>query len=199
MIAGQARKVGKTSLMTALLRATRWLDWTAVKISTHEGSSLHEGGGAAGSQEVIDRRFALAEEMHASPFTDTGRYLCAGARRAFWLRAQPDGLRDGVAALLNVISTEHNVMIESASVMDVLKPTVSILVLDRRRRAVKPHFRRALTRADAVVENVPSGRRPDRFPPLPSLVQRFVVTRRDWYDKDLGRFVVQKLRRTRDS
>jgi len=185
--------------MTALLRATRWLDWTAVKISRHEGGGLHDGVGEAEGQDVGDRRFALVEEEHASPFTDTERYLSAGARRAFLLRVRPDGLKGGVAALLNIISSEDNVMIESASVMDVLKPTLSILVLDRRRREMKPLFRRALTQANAVVEIVPAGAKLSRLPPLPSLARQFVVTRRNWYDKHLGQFVVQQLRCTRNS
>ena len=198
VVAGQARKVGKTSVMTALIRATRRLNWVAVKISTHEGPAP-QGIRPNGIHGAGDTRFELTEAKEASPFTDTGRYLAAGARRAFWLRARPDGLKDGVAALLAAIGNDPNVMIESGSVLSILKPEVTILVVDRKRREVKPSFRRALTGADAVVHVASVGSKPAGSPPFPSSARRFVVARHNWYDTELGQFVLHRFRRTQDA
>lgn len=200
VIAGQARKVGKTSVMTGLIRATRQLNWTAVKISTHQGSALHAGG-TVGSQGKRDLPFTLAEEKKPSPFTDTGRYLAAGARRAFWLQVKSDCLDEAIAALIDALGNKENILIESGSVLSVLKPEVAILVLNRSRREVKPNFRRALARADAVVEISSARTGTASLPRLPSgmrqfssAVRRFTVTRKDYFSSGLCRFVRRKLR-----
>lgn len=197
VIAGQARKVGKTSVTTALIRATRRLSWVAVKISTHEGGTLR-GGEPAGGHDKGAPTFVLTEETEASPCTDTGRYLAAGARRAFWLRARPEGLKAGVAALLSSIPNEKNVMIESGSVLSILKPEATILVVDRKRREVKPSFRRALARADAVVEVVPATAGPIYHPRPAFGVRWFAVTRRKWSNQDLSKLVLQRIRHMED-
>lgn len=197
VIAGQARKVGKTSVMAGLIRATRQLNWSAVKISTHQGSALHAGG-AVGSQDKRDLPFTLAEDKEASPFTDTGRYLAAGARRAFWLQVKSGCVDKAIAALIKALANEDNVLIESGSVLSVLRPEVAILVLDRARREVKPNFRRALARADAVVEISSTRTRAIRLPRLPSGIRQFVVTRKNCSNEALGKFVRLRLRRMRD-
>ncbi len=61
VVAGQARKVGKTKAMCALIDATRELGWTAVKISPHNHPATQGG--------------------------DTERYLDAGAVKAFLLQS----------------------------------------------------------------------------------------------------------------
>lgn len=197
VIAGQARKVGKTSVMAGLIRATRQLNWSAVKISTHQGSALHAGG-AVGSQGKRDLPITLAEDKEASPFTDTGRYLAAGARRAFWLQVKSGCVDKAIAALIKALANEDNVLIESGSVLSVLRPEVAILVLDRARREVKPNFRRALARADAVVEISSTRTRAIRLPRLPSGIRQFVVTRKNCSNEALGKFVRLRLRRMRD-
>jgi hypothetical protein len=194
VIGGQARKVGKTSVMAAVIRATRRLDWTAVKVSTHQGSTPHAGRSVE-CHGGLDLPYLLTEEKVASPLTDTGRYLAAGARRAFWLRVRSESLEEGVTALLGTITNEKNVMIESGSVLSVLRPRVAILVLDRARGEVKTSFRRALARADAVVEIASGKCRTVRLPRLPYGIHRFNVSRKNYSNAPLSRFILLRLKR----
>lgn len=198
VIGGLRRKVGKTSVMAGLIRGMRRLGWTAVKISTHEGEILH-GSDADGTHAGPHGSYTLTEESDGSTLTDTGRFLAAGARRAFWLRVKSERLEEGVAALLEALKDEDNVMIESGSAMNVLSVRLGIFVLDRSRRELKANARRALAKADAVVE-ISSGKRSAcRRLRFRSGVVNFTVTRRDYSNPKLVRFVLRRLQRLADA
>ena len=64
VVGGQARKVGKTRAMCDIIAATRELEWTAVKLTSHPHDAALSG-----------------------PLTDTQRYLDAGAATAVLARA----------------------------------------------------------------------------------------------------------------
>ena len=151
VVAGQSRKVGKTAVIAALIRALRPLNWTAVKISRHRGSIPH-------SKSVSTRRvaqksgFLLTEEVTASITCDTGRFLAAGAKRALWLRVRSENFADGFTALWQAVKHEKWIMIESNSILDYRTPTLCLLVLDNSQRAFKATARRLLPRADAIIQ-----------------------------------------------
>ena len=151
VVAGQARKVGKTAVLAALIRALRPLTWTAVKISQHRGYVPH-------SKSVSKRRvgqrpgFLLTEETTASNTCDTGRFLTAGAKRALWLRVRSENFADGFRALWRAVKNDRWIMIESNGILDNLAPTLCVLVLDSSQRAFKATARRLLPRADAVIQ-----------------------------------------------
>ena len=197
VVAGQARKVGKTSVVAGLIRGLRRLHWTAVKISTHRYGVPHSDDAASGGDG--NPNFILTEETTPSAFTDTGRFLAAGARRALWLRVKSDGWQGAVASLLESLAGDETVIIESGSIMNLVAPKVGILVLDRSRREMKANARRALARAAAVVEIRPAGRRPSRALHLPPRVRRFTVRRKDYSNPKLNRFVLLELRRLENS
>jgi molybdopterin-guanine dinucleotide biosynthesis protein len=181
VIAGQGRKVGKTAVAARLIRSLRRLNWVAVKISTHrqEIAHLEAEDTQAGSSGYI-----LTEETSPSSSTDTGRFLAAGARRAFWLRTSRGALPAAVTSLLSQVGNEEHVMVESNSILPLIAPQLVILVTNSKRRARKSSFQRALADADAVVEvGHPSARR------LPRTVRRF----RD-SNRAIDRFVLLRLR-----
>jgi hypothetical protein len=74
VVGGQARKVGKTTVMCRIISATKELGWTAVKLTSHRhgGSRAHQG--------------------------DTERYMEAGAARGALIHS-PDDL-PGAANLI---------------------------------------------------------------------------------------------------
>ncbi len=151
IVAGQGRKVGKTSVVTALIRRLRHLHWTAVKVSTHPSPAAH------GVES--HRGFILMEEHSASGTTDTGRFLAAGAQRAFWLRTTPELLREAIGSLLPALAQEGYVIIESSSAMELFEPRVGILVVGHSRRLHKPSTPRTIRRADALVKLLERGER----------------------------------------
>jgi len=193
-IAGQGRKVGKTSILCALIRGTRSRDWVAVKISTHEGTIPHAGN-KSGIEELDNPSFALQADTEASPFSDTGRYLAAGARRAYWIRTRTESLKSALESLMAQLPPHACVLIESASVVDVLSPDLVLAVSDARRRSSKPSFLRALKRSDAVLTvALPAGagmaRRPFSVSSRP-----FGVERHKWTSPALLDYLRVQLRR----
>lgn len=143
VIGGQARKVGKTSLVTALIRAFPQAGWTAVKISGH----------AHGTAAL-----ALVEENDRSGKTDTSRFLQAGAARAFWVQCPADRLAEIVPRLQELAMKEEAVIIESTSLLEFLVPAVALLVLDPGREDFKDSARAHRERADAFVTFEARGR-----------------------------------------
>jgi hypothetical protein len=192
VVGGQARKVGKTSVMVGLIRGLRSRGWAAVKISRH-GARLPHLVEAAGRRRAGRAGFILTEEHQASAATDTGRFLAAGAKRAFWLRTRTDRLGEAVRELLAALEGERNLMIESSSIVEHLTPTVCLFVVDCSRRQLKAGTRRWLARADAVIQ-VKAGKddpRPSLW--VPGDVPVFSVTQRSYDDPRLCQFVRQKL------
>lgn len=84
-IAGSGRGAGKTAVACALIAAMPELQWTAVKVSPHR-------------HQTSNLEAMLLEEGDRNSDKDTGRYLAAGAVRAFLLSAV-FGVEDGDALL----------------------------------------------------------------------------------------------------
>lgn len=115
-VAGHSRKIGKTSLVCAILSEFRERRWTAVKITPH-GHGLEEG-------------YRIEEEMVPGPYSDTSRFLVAGAARAFLLRAAPGYLTHAMEALRSVIAGVGPTVIESNRVAGQLVPDLCLLLVD---------------------------------------------------------------------
>ena len=150
VIGGHTRNIGKTSVMTGLIRSLSSLGWTAVKI-TQYGHGICSVDGQACGCEPKEHPFVLTEEQDARGPSDTSRFLAAGARRSLWLRARQGQLEDALPLLENAVSGEAWVMIESNSIIEFLKPVLYLVVLDSSARDFKPSARRFLDRADALV------------------------------------------------
>jgi hypothetical protein len=107
---------------------------------------------------------ALNWEAHADTGTDSARFLAAGARRSFWLRTKQGFLAEGLPQLrsaLASISIATNdetppVIVESNSLLQFLKPTLYLAVIDPSREDFKDSARAALDRADVLVFRSPA-------------------------------------------
>ena len=142
VIGGQARKVGKTSVVAGLIAALPEYHWTAVKISQH-------GHGSA--------EWEVTEEHDRSGESDTSRFLAAGAARALWVRAEAGHLADAVSELKRELSRAENAIVESNSVMKLLRPDVYLLVLDPGNADFKDSAREFIDFADAIILDERSG------------------------------------------
>ena len=141
VIGGQARKVGKTSVVAGLIAALPEYHWTAVKISQH-------GHGEA---------WGITEEQARSGETDTSRFLAAGAVRALWVRAEPGHLPDAVPELKRELSRAENAIVESTRVLKFLRPDIFLLVLDPGNADFKDSAREFIDFADAIILDERSG------------------------------------------
>ena len=138
VVGGHSRKIGKTSLMTRVIEAFPRHDWTAVKISRNR-----HGG---------DSRlpFLLDEECDPTAIGDAARYLRAGARRSYWLRAADDRLALAAPLVESMRASEANLIVESNRLLDCVSPDLFLVVLDPSTPDFKDSTRRNLGHADAL-------------------------------------------------
>jgi molybdopterin-guanine dinucleotide biosynthesis protein len=192
VVAGQSRKIGKTSVMAGLIRGLRSWGWTAVKISTHRGGVPHADG-AVHHGKAAEPRFILAEEERASAAGDTGRFLRAGAKRALWLRARTDSLGEAVPELVRALGKADFVMIESNSILSHVAPAVSLLVCGRSKRGFKNSSRKLLSRVDAIVCVAPRAATLSEETGERSGVRTFKVTPPGYSSAELCRFIRKRV------
>ena len=179
IVGGHSRNIGKTSVVEGVIRALPEAGWAAVKITQYghdacaaDGNNCEcaagLGAGPAQSDEAAhldsslaapgsvvpesakDHLFALTEE-HEPGTSDSGRYLGAGARRAFWLRTAAGELGHAIPALRTIVEDNKNVILESNSAMQFFTPDLYIVVLDPAIADMKESTRRYFDRANAFV------------------------------------------------
>jgi hypothetical protein len=144
VVGGSARGVGKTALVCGLIAALPERSWIAVKITSH----------------VHGRTLQVWEEKEAGQGTDTGRFLAAGARRAFLLTAPALSNLEPVFDQLHAeCGTDSNLIIESNRILDVVRPALCLMVQgDPDPAKHKPSFRRAVRSADAEIVRTDANR-----------------------------------------
>jgi hypothetical protein len=113
---------------------------------------------------------------------DSGRYLAAGAVESWYLRCTPESLGDAMPGVRSLITGASNIIIESNSILDQLKPDLYIAVLDASGDR-KESFDRHWAMADAVVLVDGALREPPPGKPA------FAVTRPVFSSPGLARFV----------
>jgi hypothetical protein len=150
VIGGHSRNIGKTSVMASLIRDFKPLGWTAVKITQYGHGICSRDGQPCGCAPT-EHPFLLTEEHNRDGKTDTSRFLAAGARRSLWLRARQGQLGQAVPLLTKAVAQDDWVMIESNSILEFLKPSLYLVVLDGSKRDFKPSARHFLDRADALM------------------------------------------------
>ncbi len=148
VVGGQGRNVGKTSLAAALIAAFPEAGWTAIKISRHRHGNLGPRG------------YTLARQRRPDA-TDSGRYLAAGAARAYWLRTAAGGLRRALPALRRVLRARDHAIVESNSILDFIDPDLYLVVADPSMADAKASARRHRASADLVVPAVNAAGRLD--------------------------------------
>jgi len=188
VVGGQARKVGKTSVITGLIAALPAYEWTAIKITPHE----HKPG--------VDQPFTVSEELYTSTATDTGRYLAAGAVKALLLSVGQARLVDAMPHLQRAIASAKNVLIESNRIVEHLKPDVYIVIVDPGIAVVKESLLRQLPHANAVVIAAKGnkGELPGEVERLLKGKMRFEVAPPTYVTKDLIELVRRHLTAARE-
>lgn len=196
VVGGHSRNIGKTSVMAGVIRALKFLNWTAVKITQYGHGICSQDGEPCGCAPE-EHPFALTEETDASGRGDTCRFLAAGARRALWLRVRQGQLAAAFPSLAAALKGEEYVIIESNSILEFLEPELYLIVLDPARRDFKESTRRFFSRAGALVAVEPL-RSGHAWPRLEYALLEgkplFQVSRRDYFSRELCRLVCEKLR-----
>lgn len=150
VIGGHTRNIGKTSVMSAIIREFSSSGWTAVKITQYGHGVCSHDGQPCGCAPA-EHPFALTEETNSQGRPDTCRYLAAGARKSLWLRARQGQLAAALPLLFRKLQHAEWVILESNSILDFIEPLLYLVVLDGSRPDFKPSAQRSLARADAFI------------------------------------------------
>lgn len=150
VVGGHSRNIGKTSVVAGLIRKLRGRKWTALKITLYGNGVCAHDGGACGCEPAGGEAYELTEEYQPNQ-ADSGRYLAAGAERSFWLRAPAGQLARAAGTIRKIIERSENVIVESNSVVELVRPDVFLMLLDFACEDFKPSSLRFLDRADAFV------------------------------------------------
>jgi glycine/D-amino acid oxidase-like deaminating enzyme len=180
VIGGQARNVGKTSVVCGLISALPERCWTAIKISQH-------GHGVA-----------VLEERDATTGTDSARYLAAGAARAFWISADEGELAAAMPYVRAAMKGAENVILESNSVLEFVRPDLYAVVLAPAMADFKASALRYLERANAVLVLGKSGAQSDwKGVSLPGIerIRTFSIESPNYCSAEFTAFVEQRLER----
>ena len=157
-VGGHTRSIGKTQLVCDLIAALPQAHWLAGKI-TQYGHGVCATNGHDCDCAPTEHIVALDWESETQTGTDSARFLQAGAARSFWLRTKQGYLAEGMAPLRQALSEVAqadgrdgiNVIVESNSLLQFVKPSLYVTVLDTARDDFKDSARQMLDRADVFV------------------------------------------------
>lgn len=158
VVGGHTRSIGKTQLVCDLIAAMPESKFIAGKITQYGHGVCAQNGEHCGCAPD-EHSSAFDWETDAASGTDSSRFLAAGAARAFWLRTKQGYLAEGLPLLRQALGhlpnaaeeTPENVLIESNSLLQFLKPALYIAVLDPSKEDFKPTAQLLLDRADVFV------------------------------------------------
>lgn len=150
VIGGHSRSLGKTSVAAGLIAALPELHWTALKI-TQYGHGVCSANGTPCDCSTDDHTLAVSEENDRSGESDTSRFLVAGADHSWWVRTQQGHLAEAMPRIRKILASTKNVIIESNSIVQFIKPDLYITVLDPATADFKISAQIFLDRADAVL------------------------------------------------
>ena len=182
IVGGHTRSIGKTQLVCDLIAAFPQAEWIAGKITQYGHGVCAQNGhdcDCAPDEHVC----AISWERDAND-TDSGRFLRAGATRSFWLRTKQGFLAEGLPLLRQALSeveskepsSPGNLILESNTLLQFLKPSLYFLVLDPTKSDFKDSARLQMDRASAFVLRRPlqdgSGLVAQRFSGTPQFLQR---------------------------
>ncbi len=181
VIGGHTRSIGKTQLVCDVIAAFPQARWIAGKI-TQYGHGVCAQNGDNCDCAPTEHVCAINWETQSDSGTDSARFLAAGAQRSFWLRTKQGFLAEGLPLLRTALQeTLRNaetdpppLIVESNSLLQFLRPSLYIAVLDPSKEDFKDSARAALDRADALVFRSSSEPFPSATPAWTKLPARLV-------------------------
>jgi molybdopterin-guanine dinucleotide biosynthesis protein len=196
IVGGHAKNVGKSSVVSSLIARLPEGNWTAVKI-TQCGHHSSSANGEPHHCQTDDHTVAISVERDRTAGTDSARFLAAGARRSVWVRTHRGHLAEAMPRIRREIADAPNVIIESNSLLEFLRPDLYLVILDYATNDFKDSARRFLGLADAVLSRDSPRELTPRWegvsPQLIAGKPQFLVMPPDFVADDLVSFVKRKL------
>ena len=158
VVGGHTRSIGKTQLVCDLIAALPDAHFVGGKITQYGHGVCAQNGEHCGCAPD-EHSSAFGWESTSTSGTDSARFLAAGACRAFWLRTKQGYLAEGMPLLREALrklefensGAPFNLIIESNSLLQFLKPSIYLAVLDPEKQDFKQSAQLLLDRADAFV------------------------------------------------
>lgn len=150
VVGGHSRSVGKTSVVAGLIAALPEFNWTALKV-TQYGHGICSRSGKSCHCASDDHTWAISEESNRSGKSDTSRFLVAGAQHVWWVRTEQGRLGEAMPAIRRTLSDSANVIFESNSILEFVRPDVYLTVLNPATADFKKSAHKFLDLADAVI------------------------------------------------
>jgi hypothetical protein len=198
VVGGHSRSVGKTSVVASLIARLPARNWTACKI-TQFGHGFCSADGQPCDCQTDDHTIAISVERDPNTGTDSSRFLAAGARRALWVRTRIGSLANAMPRIRKEIEAAENIIFESNSLMQFLRPDLYLTVLDHATADFKDSARLFLDRADAVLLRASSQELTPQWNQVSLRLiagkPRFLVTPPGLIGDDLIAFLAQELAR----
>lgn len=195
VVGGSTRNIGKTSVVAGLITALRDRCWTAIKI-TQYGHGICSANGNPCDCATADHTIAFTEERDRSGESDSSRYLVAGAKRSLWVRTQQGELFEAMPRLRREIAEGGDVIIESNSILQFVRPDLFVSVLDPAVEDFKGSARRYLDRADLILMARSNGAEASWQNSLKGILRRSKVLYfepESYVSSELVRFVEDKM------
>jgi hypothetical protein len=147
--------VGKTELACTVLRrfSLPGREIVGIKVTTinERDGQCPRGGEGCGVCSSLEGVYLLTRETNVDSGKDTARLLAAGAGRVYWLRVLKTHLKEGLAALLDVIGDETTSICESNSLRSVVEPGVFLIAERKGAKVWKPSALEVKGYADRIV------------------------------------------------
>jgi len=127
VISGEKSGIGKTYLAQRLLRCLR--GWSALKVTVSKDGSCPNGKNC-GICRGIKKPFYIVKDKNIinQAGKDTARLKAAGAKEVIWLKAKPEGLRNGLKKVFSQFRDCRGIVIEGTSVLKFFKPDLNMHV-----------------------------------------------------------------------
>ena len=127
VVSGEKSGVGKTYVAQRLLNSL--LRWSALKVTVSRKERCPHGKNCGICPEIKKPFYIIKNRKIINQAgKDTARLKRSGAKEVIWLKARPEGLREGLHKALSAFSDCEGVVIEGTSVLKFIQPDINIHV-----------------------------------------------------------------------
>lgn len=126
-VSGAHSGIGKTAFIEQIMPQLK--GWSALKVTAIKNNSCPRAI-SCGICEKQRTAFSICSSLKIinQSGKDTQRMKSAGARKVLWLKAKPQGLKEGLRRALIKLKNAKGVVIEGTSILKYLKPDLGIFI-----------------------------------------------------------------------
>lgn len=130
VVSGAKSGVGKTYVAQHLLKGLS--RWSALKVTVSKKKGCPRGKNCGICSEIKKPFYIIKDRKIINQAgKDTARLKESGAKQVIWLKAKPEGLREGLDKALAAFSDCQGVVIEGNSVLKFIQPDLNIHLYKR--------------------------------------------------------------------